>query len=135
MSNDRSTRPSESITIGIRWLIVPASFRVKCNRPVARIIRNRSVAKGGAVEIVREVVFPAPPEEVWEALTEPERLEEWFANEVELDARPGGAGVFRWGDGDERHATVREAEPAERLVLDWDDAGEVVFTLEEVPEG
>jgi len=87
------------------------------------------------VEVVREVVFPAPPEEVWEALTEPERLEEWFANEVELDARPGGAGVFRWGDGDERHATVREAEPAERLVLDWDDAGEVVFTLEEVPEG
>jgi uncharacterized protein YndB with AHSA1/START domain len=87
------------------------------------------------VEVVREVVFPAPPEEVWEALTEPDRLEEWFANEVELDARPGGAGVFRWGDGDERHATVREAEPAERLVLDWDDAGEVVFTLEEVPEG
>jgi uncharacterized protein YndB with AHSA1/START domain len=99
------------------------------------MIRNRPVAKGGAVEVVREVVFPAPPEEVWEALTEPDRLEEWFANEVELDARPGGAGVFRWGDGDERHATVREAEPAERLVLDWDDAGEVVFTLEEVPEG
>ena len=60
------------------------------------------------MEVVREVVFPAPPEEVWEALTEPERLEEWFANEV---------------------------EPVERLVLDWDDAGEVVFTLEEVPEG
>ena len=81
------------------------------------------------MEVTREVVFPAPPEEVWEALTEPERLEEWFANEVELDARPGGAGVFRWGDGDERHAVVRE------LVFDWDDAGEVVFTLEEVPEG
>ena len=63
------------------------------------------------MEIVREVVFPAPPEEVWEALTEPERLEEWFANDVELDVRPGGAGVFRWDD------------------------GEVAFTLEEVPEG
>jgi uncharacterized protein YndB with AHSA1/START domain len=87
------------------------------------------------VEVTREVVFPAPPEEVWAALTEPERLEEWFANDVELDPRPGGSGTFRWDDGDERHATVREAEPAERLVLDWDDAGEVVFTLEEVPEG
>src|SRR5207244_1770761 len=61
--------------------------------------------------------------------------EEWFANEVELDPRPGGTGVFRWGDGEERRATVREVEPVERLVLDWDDAGEVVFTLEEVPEG
>ena len=87
------------------------------------------------MEVTREVVFPAPPEEVWEALTEPERLEEWFANEVELDPTPGGAGVFRWGDGDERHAVVREAEPGERLVLDWDDQGEVEFTLEEVPDG
>jgi uncharacterized protein YndB with AHSA1/START domain len=92
-------------------------------------------ARGGAVEVTREVVVPAPPEEVWQALTEPERLEEWFANEVELDVRPGGAGRFRWDDGDERHAVVREAEPGERLVLDWDDEGQVVFTLEEVSEG
>jgi uncharacterized protein YndB with AHSA1/START domain len=87
------------------------------------------------VEVTREVVVPAPPEEVWEALTEPERLEEWFANEVELDVRPGGTGRFRWDDGDERHAVVREVQPGERLVLDWDDEGRVVFTLEEVPDG
>jgi uncharacterized protein YndB with AHSA1/START domain len=72
---------------------------------------------------------------VWEALTEPERLEEWFATEVELDARPGGEGVFRWGDGDERAAVVRELEEAERLVLDWDDGGTVVLELEPVVEG
>ena len=87
------------------------------------------------MEVTREVVFPAPREEVWEALTEPERLEEWFANDVELDPQPGGTGVFRWDDGEERHAVVREIEPGERLVLDWDDQGEVAFTLEEVPEG
>ena len=86
------------------------------------------------MEVTREVVVPAPPEEVWQALTEPERLEEWFANEVELDVRPGGPGRFRWDDGDERHAVVREVEPGERLVLDWDDEGQVVFTLEEVPD-
>ena len=87
------------------------------------------------MEVTREVVVPAPPEEVWQALTEPERLEEWFANEVELDVRPGGAGLFRWDDGEERRAVVREVEPEERLVLDWDDEGRVVFTLEEVPDG
>ena len=90
------------------------------------------------MEVTREVVVPAPPEEVWQALTEPERLEEWFANEVELDVRPGGTGRFRWDDGEERRAVVREVEPGERLVLDWDDegeVGEVVFTLEEVPDG
>ncbi len=87
------------------------------------------------MEIEREIVVPESPAEVWEALTEPERLEEWFATEVELDARPGGSGVFRWGDGEEQRATVREVEPEERLVLDWDDGGEVVLELEEVPDG
>src|SRR5213079_3697042 len=105
---------------------------------VAHLIRNRRVAcqaRGEAVQIEREVVFPATPAEVWEALTEPERLEEWFATEAELDPRPGGEGVFRWGDGEERRAVVREAEPEERLVLDWDDGGEVVLELEEVDGG
>jgi uncharacterized protein YndB with AHSA1/START domain len=87
------------------------------------------------LHVEREVVFPADPGEVWEALTEPERLEEWFATEAELDPRPGGEGVFRWGDGEERRAVVREAEPEERLVLDWDDGGEVVLELEEVDGG
>jgi uncharacterized protein YndB with AHSA1/START domain len=87
------------------------------------------------MQIEREIVFPATPAEVWEAITEAERLEEWFATEVELDPHPGGEGVFRWGDGDERRAVVREAEPEERLVLDWDDEGEVVLELEEVDGG
>jgi uncharacterized protein YndB with AHSA1/START domain len=90
---------------------------------------------GGVVEVTREIVFPVPPDEVWEALTDPEQLEEWFANDVELDPREGGAGLFRWDDGEERRATVLVAEPGERLVLDWDEEGEVEFILEEVEEG
>jgi uncharacterized protein YndB with AHSA1/START domain len=87
------------------------------------------------MEVEREVVFPAPPDEVWEALTEAERLEEWFANDVELDARPGGEGVFRWDDGEERHAVVRELEEERRIVLDWDDDGQTAIELSEVEEG
>ena len=87
------------------------------------------------MQVERQIVFPASPAEVWEALTEPERLEEWFATEVALDAQPGGIGVFRWGDGDERRAVVREAEPEERLVLDWEDDGDVVLELDEVDGG
>jgi uncharacterized protein YndB with AHSA1/START domain len=87
------------------------------------------------VEVTREIVFPASPDEVWQALTDPDRLEEWFANDVELDARPGGAGVFRWEDGEEQHATVVVADQGERLVLDWDEEGEVEFVLEEVEDG
>src|SRR5690242_2564056 len=87
------------------------------------------------MRVEREIVVPEAPDEVWEALTEPERLEEWFATEVELDARPGGEGVFRYGDGEERRAVVREADPGERLVLDWDDEGSVELELTEVDGG
>src|SRR5690348_5013367 len=87
------------------------------------------------MEVERQIVVHETPDEVWEALTEPERLEEWFATEVELDARPGGEGVFRWGDGEERHAVVRELEEAERLVFDWDEGGSVAIELEPVVDG
>lgn len=87
------------------------------------------------MEIEREVTFPAPPNEVWAAITQAERLEEWFANDVELDPREGGEGVFRWANGEERHAIVRELEEERRIVLDWDDAGSTTIELVEVDEG
>ncbi|MBA3364562.1 MAG: SRPBCC domain-containing protein [Actinobacteria bacterium] len=91
-------------------------------------------------EIRREIVLPAPPDEVWEALTDPERLAEWFANEVELDLRPGGEGIFRWDDGSERRAVVEVAEGPRRFTFDWggedeQEATRVDFTLEETAEG
>jgi uncharacterized protein YndB with AHSA1/START domain len=81
--------------------------------------------------IRREIVLPAPREEVWEALTEPERLADWFANGVELDLRPGGGATFRWSNGEERHATLTEVEPERRLAFEWSDEGEVSFTLDD----
>src|SRR3954451_14196348 len=90
---------------------------------------------GGRINVEREIVVPERPGEVWESLTDPRRLEGWFASDVELDARPGGEGVFRWGDGDQRRAVVRELEEAERLVLDWDDGGSVVLELQPMGAG
>jgi uncharacterized protein YndB with AHSA1/START domain len=87
------------------------------------------------MEITREIELPASRDDVWEALTDPERLEDWFANEVELDARPGGRGHFRWANGEERHAVVEQIEPDERLVLRWDDEGLVELRLEETETG
>ena len=69
---------------------------------------------GERINVEREIVVPEAPDEVWESLTDPERLEEWFASDVELDARPGGEGLFRWGDGDERRA-VGAGEQRERI--------------------
>ena len=87
--------------------------------------------------IRKEIVLPAPREDVWEALTEPERLADWFANEVDLDLRPGGGASFRWSNGEERNATVTEVDPERRLAFSWDDEGEgeVEFTLDDDGDG
>ncbi len=85
--------------------------------------------------IRREIVLPSPREEVWAALTDPERLAEWFANDVELELTPGGAAIFRWGNGEERQATVTAVDPERRLAFSWDEDGEVEFTLADAGEG
>src|SRR5262249_27051643 len=94
---------------------------VKCATHWLHIITppQGCTSRRNVMEIEREITIDAPPEEVWEALIEPERLEEWFANDVELDPVPGGEGTFRWDDGEERHVVVREVEEPKRLVLDW----------------
>jgi uncharacterized protein YndB with AHSA1/START domain len=94
--------------------------------------------KEDPVEVVREVTFDAPPEEVWEALTDSERLEEWFANDVDFDLERGG--VFRWDDGETRHAVVEQVEPGRRLAIRWWDPeapeeSEVTFTLDQTEDG
>ena len=62
------------------------------------------------MEVTREIELDADPEDVWTALTDETRLEEWFANEVELDPTPGGRGVFRWDNGEVRHAIVESVD-------------------------
>ena len=85
--------------------------------------------------IRREVVFDASRLEVWEALTNPRSLEQWFANDVELELVEGGEAVFRWENGEERRATITELEPDERLAFAWEDEGEVEFSLDDDGEG
>jgi uncharacterized protein YndB with AHSA1/START domain len=87
------------------------------------------------MEVTREILLPAPVEEVWAALTEAARLEEWFANDVELDARAGGEGVFRWDDGDERRAVVEEIDEERLLRLRFEDDGLVELELDEAEGG
>jgi uncharacterized protein YndB with AHSA1/START domain len=87
------------------------------------------------MEIEREIVLPATREEAWSALTEPDELREWFANDVELEAVPGGDAVFRWDNGEERRAVVESVEEHERLVLHFEDDGYVELELEDAIGG
>jgi uncharacterized protein YndB with AHSA1/START domain len=93
------------------------------------------------MEVTRELVLPAEPEEVWDALTSPERLEEWFANDVELDVTPGGDGVFRWESGEVKRAVVDAVEEGRLLTMRWWDektpaeTTTVAIAVEEVAAG
>jgi uncharacterized protein YndB with AHSA1/START domain len=69
--------------------------------------------------VEREITLPAPPAEVWPAVTRSDEVSAWFGADAELDVRPGGRGVFRWPDGAERHVVVEEVEPARRLSFRW----------------
>jgi uncharacterized protein YndB with AHSA1/START domain len=69
--------------------------------------------------VVRTVVLDAPPEQVWEAVTEAALLSEWLAPEVELEPHEGGALLCRFEDGEERRGEVELVEEAERLAFRW----------------
>jgi uncharacterized protein YndB with AHSA1/START domain len=70
-------------------------------------------------QVTRSVDLDAAPAEVWDALTEEALLEEWLADEVELQAEPGGEIVCRYADGEKRRGEVEVVEEAERLAWTW----------------
>jgi uncharacterized protein YndB with AHSA1/START domain len=88
--------------------------------------------------VERDTLVEASPDEVWEALTDEDRLEEWLAPEVELDPVEGGEIAVRDGD-EERAGTVETVEEGERFAFTWSRPGEgesfVEFTIEALPGG
>ena len=44
--------------------------------------------------IDRDVVIEAPVGVVWRTITEPDQISRWFAERVELELKPGGAGYL-----------------------------------------
>ena len=92
MSKDRSPRGSWRTTMGTRratvWLLMAGT--VACNPMVAR-----------------DITLPVDPDEAWDCLTEPEQLEEWFAERAELELREGGTAAFTLPGGERRRGRRR----------------------------
>jgi len=98
--------------------------------------------------IEREIHIEATPAVVYEVLSTPEHLREWWPDEAELDAVPGGTGVMSFGNRGERPThvaplTVVEADPPRRFAFRWvyDDGAapapgnSLLVTFDLVPDG
>jgi uncharacterized protein YndB with AHSA1/START domain len=92
--------------------------------------------------VTKTVHIAALRSAVWEALTVPELLGEWFGETAELDPRVGGLGIIGWGA--RGHSTLRviEIEKPSAFAFDWvpdsrdeaalgDASTRVRFTLED----
>lgn len=82
--------------------------------------QGRLRAEGDRSGVRFERRYDATPDEVWSALTEPERLTRWLANVVELELRLGGRFVLVWHeDGQRTDGSVLALEPGRLLELGW----------------
>ncbi len=76
------------------------------------------------LSIEREVLIEAPAAVVWGTITEPDQIARWFADRVELDLRPGGAGALVFEDKATDQITtapllVTAVEPPTRFAFRW----------------
>ena len=70
--------------------------------------------------IVRETEITAPPERVWEVLTQAEYVGRWFgADKAEIDLRPGGSFVMTWAEHGVGLARVERVEEPALFSFRW----------------
>ena len=83
--------------------------------------------------LTAERTYPARPDEVWDAITDPERIPRWIGSAVTGDLRLGGTYQI---DGN-ASGEILECEPPKRLSITWEYDGVtwVDATLEPVDDG
>lgn len=85
--------------------------------------------------VERRTWVPATPDEVWDVVTG----QDWLADEVSLDLRPGGDASFRSGDEVKRGWVEEAARPSDdgvgRLAFWWAVDGESATRVDVTVEG
>src|SRR5919197_93998 len=88
MSNERSARPSDSMTIGTRGMASPDAIR---NRWVA--CQHSAIVQPMSC-VTRELLLEdLDPVEAWDAVVD---METWLAEEAELELEPGATLSWWW---------------------------------------
>lgn len=69
--------------------------------------------------IEKEIYIDAPVEVVWRLVTEPDQIQQWFADETEIDLRVGAKGRLAFKGGDSYQLQVEALEPPRRFAFRW----------------
>ncbi|WP_068279865.1 SRPBCC domain-containing protein [Aldersonia kunmingensis] len=93
--------------------------------------------------IVREIYVEAPPEIVFEVVSKPEHVSQWWADEAEFESTPGGTGELVWGERvDVVPMVVVDSDPPRLFSFRWchpdgnlDDERSLLVTFELSPSG
>ena len=79
---------------------------------------EKTIRSGRSIE--KELFIKAPPERVFQALTEKASLECWFLVKAEIDLRLGGAIRFEWEPGTVEIGKILVLEPPHRVSYSWE---------------
>ena len=72
-----------------------------------------------ALEVCKTVQFDAPPERVWQAITDPDELAMWFPDRGEGEVRENGDGKWVWDKHGAFAVSFEVMDPPTRLVWRW----------------
>jgi uncharacterized protein YndB with AHSA1/START domain len=96
----------------------------------------------GSIE--REIHVDAAPEVVFEVVSRPEHISQWWTDDAKFDPAPGATGELIWGDRESVvPMTVVTAEPPRLFAFRWcypgseveESATSLLVTFELVPSG
>jgi uncharacterized protein YndB with AHSA1/START domain len=74
----------------------------------------------GIAPIIKTTTLAATPEALFDAYTDPEQLEKWFAVSATIDLRENGAWRYEFGGGLAAEGRVLEAVRPGRFVWTWE---------------
>ncbi|WP_134321991.1 SRPBCC family protein [Cumulibacter soli] len=78
---------------------------------------DRSNPDGPTLLLIRRL--PHPVARVWEAITRPEELSQWYPCRIDLEPREGGRITFHFDDEVPEVSRVTEFDPPHALAYEW----------------
>ena len=87
---------------------------------VERRVGSRTLEAGEARTLTISRVYDTPPEDLWEACTDPERIARWFLP-ISGDLRPGGRFELQGN----ASGTIERCEPPHSVDATWEYGGQI----------